>query len=352
MEFACDRCHKRFSTSYQPVTGRVYRIPCKCGNDIVLRFDLPRQAGPPPVPPGAAPRMTPPPLPERYLCMANGRTRVESTPKTMTVGERAPAPVASAPVATAPPQQTAPRNDSFARARLDPTASPEVSGEYPCEPSVPFGLAFAQSRRRAFLAGCGAGASGALVLAGVITLAAWPSGPRSENRVTPPSSVQLASKAVGAPAPLAAAKAAVGRAGAAPDVPRRVKQSPEVVAAPVLVEEVAASPAVVPREAAARAGDEEVEDSSASDDGSAPKPLAEAEDGEASDGAEAQTTEEQTPKLDLRAAEATEATETPAQAAESSVEPERVVLAPAVEPEQTPVSQVSGEGPGNEDRPQ
>ena len=56
MEFVCNRCQKRFSTSYQPVIGREYRIPCKCGNTIVLRFDQPQRMGPPPLPPRAAPR--------------------------------------------------------------------------------------------------------------------------------------------------------------------------------------------------------------------------------------------------------------------------------------------------------
>jgi hypothetical protein len=349
MEFACDRCQKRFSTSYQPVTGRVYRIPCKCGNNIVLRFDLSRHAKPPPFPPA---RMTPPPLPDRYLCMANGRARAGSTMKTMTVGECAPAPDATSPAQTSPAQQTSPRDDGAARARLDPTASPEVSGEYPYEPStsVPFGVAFALSRRRAFLAGCGAGASGAIVLLGAVTLVAWLAGPRSESRVMPAPTVTMASKTEQAPAPLAA-NATVGGDRAAPDVPRRVKRAPRVVAAP-LVEKVAAShPTAVDREDAARADDDEGEDNPDSNDGAEPKQLAEAEDGEASNGAEshALTAEEQRPALDERAAAATEA---PEQADESSNEPDRVALVPAGEPEQTPASDGAPGAPANEDRAQ
>jgi len=348
MEFACDRCQKRFSTSYQPVTGRVYRIPCKCGNTIVLRFDLPRHAEPPPFPRGAASRMTPPPLPDRYLCMENVRARATSTMNTMTVGDCATAPVQTSPVQTSPP-----RDDGAARARLDPTASPEVSGEYPYEPSssVPFGLAFAQSRRRAFLAGCGAGASGAIALLGAVTLVAWLSGPRSGSRVMPASTVTNASKTEQAPAPLAAANATVGGDQAAPDVPRRVKRAPRVVAAP-LVEKVAAShPTAVDREDAARADDDVGEDNPASDDGAEPKQLAESEDGEASDGAEAdaQTTEGQGPALDERAAAATEA---PEHADESSNEPGRVALVPAVEPEQTSAPDGAPGAPANEDRAQ
>jgi hypothetical protein len=253
-------------------------------------------------------------------------------------------------------QQTSPRSAGAARARLDPTASPEVSGEYPYEPStsVPFGVAFAQSRRRAFLAGCGAGASGAILLVGALTLVAWPSGPRSENRVMPAPSVTLASRAEQALAPAASASATVGGARAASDLPRRVKQAPRVVVAPVLVEEVAEShptPTAVDREPAARAGDDEGQDSPASDDGSEPKQLAKAEDGEASDGSEAQaqTTEEQGPALDEGAAAATEA---PARADASSGEPDRVALVPAVEPEQTPASDGAPGVPADEDRGQ
>jgi hypothetical protein len=354
MEFACDRCQKRFSTSYQPVTGRVYRIPCKCGNNIVLRFDSPRSVKPPPLPPRAASRVTPPPLPERYLRMARGGARADPTVKAMTVGERAPAPVATLPLRTPVPASPAPRtNVGAAHARLDPTASPEVSGEYPYEPSssVPFGVAFAQSRRRAFFAGCGAGASGAILLVGAVTLVAWPSGPRSESRVTPASLVTIASTTQQASVPLAVAAVTAGDARAAQDVPRRVRQAPRIVTAPILVEEEEAShPTAVDREAAARAGDDEGQGSPASDDGAESKQVAVASDGAASDGAEAQaqTTEEQGSAIDERA---TAVAEAPAQADESSNEPERVALVPAVEPEQSPASD-GAPGVADEDRGQ
>jgi len=252
-------------------------------------------------------------------------------------------------------QKTSPRSAGAARARLDPTASPEVSGEYPYESStsVPFGVAFAQSRRRAFFAGCGAGASGAILLVGAVALVAWPSGPRSENRAMPAPTVTVASKTEQEPAPPAAASATVGGARAAPDAPRRVKQEPRSLAAPVLVEEVAAShptPTAVNREAAASAGADEGKDSPASADGAEAKQLAEADDGEVSDGSEAQAqpTEEQGPAPDEGAA----AVEAPAQADESSGEPDRVALVPAVEPEQTPSSDGAPGAPANEDRAQ
>ena len=356
MEFACDRCKKRYSTSYQPVTGRVYRIPCKCGNNIVLRFDLPRNAEPPPPPPRPASRRTPPPLPDRYLSMANGRARAEPTMKAMTVGGCAPDPDVTAPLRTAPlrtaplqtaPVQTAPSNDGGGRARLDPTASPELSGEYPYEPStsIPFGVAFALSRRRAFLAGCGAGASGAMVLVGAVALVAWLSGPRSENRVTTASAVNISSKTEQASAPLAAANATLGGDRTAPHVRRRVKQARSVVTQPLylLVETAAAShPTAVERQVAARAGGDEGRGSPAPVNGSEPKQPAAADDGEASDLVEdqaqtavevqAQTAEEHGPALDERAAAATEA---PPKADESSDEPHPVALVPEVELEQT-----------------
>jgi type IV secretory pathway VirB10-like protein len=213
---------------------------------------------------------------------------------------------------------------------------------------VPFGVAFALSRRRAFLAGCGAGASGAIALVGAVMLTAWLLGRRSENRGTTAPTVSIASKTEQASAPVAAANATIGRDRAAPHVPRRVKHAARI-AAPVLVEEVAAShPTAVDRQPAVRADDEDGEDSPASSDGSEPKQLAEAEDGEASAGAvaQAQTTEEQVPALDEGAAAAAEAQ---AQADESSNEPSRVALLPAVDLEQARSSDGAPGAPANED---
>jgi hypothetical protein len=148
--------------------------------------------------------------------------------------------------------------------------------------------------------------------------------------------------------------ATVGSDRAAPAVPRRVKQAPRVVVAPVLVEEVEAShptPTAVDQEAAASPGADDGKDSPASDDGAEPKQLAKAGNGEASDGAEAQaqTTEEQGTSLDEGAAAATEA---PARADASSGEPDRVALVPAVEPEQTQASDGAPGVPADEARGQ
>jgi hypothetical protein len=295
--------------------------------------------------------MTPPPLPDRYLCMANGRARAESTVKTLTAVACAPALEVAPPVQTSPPQ--APKTDGAARVLLDPTASPEVSGEYPYEPStsVPFGVAFARSRRRAFLAGCGAGASGAMVLVGAVVLVTSWSAPRSENRGATPT-VTFASRAEQASTPLAAATAAFGGDRAAPQVPRPVRRAPRVVAAPVLVEErVAAPPTAVGLEASGRPGDEEGEGSAASDDRPEPKQLAKAEDGAASDDAapQAQPPYEPGPALGEREAAATEAE---ARAGEASEEPDRVALVPAVEPEQPAAADGEPGAPADEVRGQ
>jgi hypothetical protein len=251
-------------------------------------------------------------------------------------------------------QQTSPTNGGAGRVRLDPTASPELSGEYPYEPSasVPFGMAFARSRRLAFLAGCGAGASGAMVLVGAVTLVAWLSGPRSETPVTTPPPVNLASKTEQASAPLAAVNATLGRDRAAPDVPRRARQAPRVVAPPVLVETVAeARPPAVEREVAARAGGDEGKDSPAPADEAEPKQLAEADHGEASDSvaAQAQTPEGHGPALDEHPAAPTEA---PAQGDEPADEANRVALVHAVEPEQAAAPDGAPGAPANEDRGQ
>jgi hypothetical protein len=50
MKFTCGECGKRFSTTDDPAPGRVYRIPCKCGNTIIVQMDARAEAGPPPLP--------------------------------------------------------------------------------------------------------------------------------------------------------------------------------------------------------------------------------------------------------------------------------------------------------------
>ena len=65
MKFTCGECGKRFSTTDDPARGREYRIPCECGNTIVVQTNGPAQARPPPLPP--TPRRSTPtqPLPLR-----------------------------------------------------------------------------------------------------------------------------------------------------------------------------------------------------------------------------------------------------------------------------------------------
>jgi hypothetical protein len=54
MKFSCERCGKRYSTANEPGSGRVYRIPCRCGNTIILCADVAPDAATPPPLPGAS----------------------------------------------------------------------------------------------------------------------------------------------------------------------------------------------------------------------------------------------------------------------------------------------------------
>jgi hypothetical protein len=65
MKFSCERCGKRYSTANEPGSGRVYRIPCPCGNTIILCADVaPAACAPSLAPAGqAATPPVPPPLP-------------------------------------------------------------------------------------------------------------------------------------------------------------------------------------------------------------------------------------------------------------------------------------------------
>jgi hypothetical protein len=194
--------------------------------------------------------------------------------------------------------------------------------------SVPFGVAFAQSRRRAFLAGCGAGASAATVLVGALSLTAWLSGPRAENVAAQPPIVNAASKEQASP-PVAVAVAVASVAA-----PARVEPAPpRVVVAPILVEDAAAPRTTVDRKALTAGDDETAADATpvAPDEAPEPPAVAEAEEGEAQEGAEAPAAVEHEPA----SAEATAAeTEAPAPADEPSDPPRQIALAPAAEHEQ------------------
>jgi hypothetical protein len=63
MKFACERCRRRFSTIDEPIAGRVYYIPCKCGHVIALRTDAAGSLEPLAAVRAAA--AVPPPLPQR-----------------------------------------------------------------------------------------------------------------------------------------------------------------------------------------------------------------------------------------------------------------------------------------------
>lgn len=141
MDLSCDRCLARFSTSEEPIPGRTYRVPCQCGNTMVVEIDAS----------GGDPRL-----------------------------------IASAEFELA----TAQRDDPFARAlrpgggrievtgpisaRLaerDPDAPLDDSAEVHVTGAVSFDDLLRQARMKGFLAGSAAGALGAAAIAVALSLA-------------------------------------------------------------------------------------------------------------------------------------------------------------------------------------
>jgi DNA-directed RNA polymerase subunit RPC12/RpoP len=125
MKFTCGECGKRFSTTDDPAPGREYRIPCECGNTIVVQMDARAQAKPPPLPP--APRRSTPThsLP---LQIATDDPFVRAT---MEVPLREPvAPAATSPVAS----PSLARRDPDYAARDE---APEPSSSYACYAALP-----------------------------------------------------------------------------------------------------------------------------------------------------------------------------------------------------------------------
>ncbi len=125
MKFTCGECGKRFSTTDDPAPGREYRIPCQCGNTIVVQMDARAQARPPPLPP--APRRSTP-TQSLPLQIATDDPFARAT---MDVPLQEPvAPTETTPVA------------SPSLARRDPDyaardAAPEPSGSYACHAALP-----------------------------------------------------------------------------------------------------------------------------------------------------------------------------------------------------------------------
>lgn len=188
MKFACDRCHKRFSTSDEPVAGRVYRIPCKCGNTIVVQLDaaaLP--AAPARWAPPAAPRprrSAPPPLPAP-AAIAAPQAPAEPSAAAACAGELELDGVGDDPFARAQRREgpalgvllacasedVTPTVLGAPLARRDPDAPLELSSVYDAEPPVDcFEQEIRRTRTHALaLGGATGGAIGAF-FAAVMTL--------------------------------------------------------------------------------------------------------------------------------------------------------------------------------------
>jgi len=172
MDFSCNRCKERFSTSEEAVPGRTYRIPCGCGNMIVLEIPDPSVETPP---------------------LSSGEYELVRTPRP---DLRAARISGADPEPTAPLLESAPGDDPFARAmppagevsgetpapagtptfggrlaRRDPDAPLDESAEFRVTGAVSFDDILRRARRQGFLAGAGAGALGAAAVAAVLALA-------------------------------------------------------------------------------------------------------------------------------------------------------------------------------------
>jgi hypothetical protein len=146
LRFSCDRCGKRFASVAEPTPGRVYRVRCRCGNEIRItappqspgaprrgdararsseatgpRVDSPALP-PPPLPP-PAPRVAPPP---ETLAPADDPFAFAARADVFAGGVEVPAARADrAAAAVAPaPETLAPADDPFAfAARADAFAA-------------------------------------------------------------------------------------------------------------------------------------------------------------------------------------------------------------------------------------
>ncbi len=203
MDFSCDRCKRRFSTSDEPTPGCAYRIRCDCGNLISVALPLP-----------------PEPRGEREVPAPEPRVVTEVLAPGPQVGPEVLAPEPRvvpdvfAPGPPAEPDPFAPpaggEGPTPARrrplAKRDPLARVE-SAEFRITGEVSFDDVLRRARWRGFLSGCAAGALAAGVVAAVLVL----SGPRP----TPPGIATAPSQ----PAGLAEAPPARPGAGAAAPSP-------------------------------------------------------------------------------------------------------------------------------------
>jgi hypothetical protein len=202
MNFSCDRCQKRFSTSEELVPGRPYRIRCACGNMIVLEMD---DLDP------AARHVDGEPAGDDPFAR---ETQVQS-PR----GAVAPAP------AVIPMR-------AGRLARRDPYAASEESAEYRIPGAVSFDDMLRRARRQGFVAGSVAGALGGLVISAAAALltsrpVATVTVPVLESRVeAAPHTREAARDTPGGSATTRRTAIAMNRNFAAAAAPRHLPETP------------------------------------------------------------------------------------------------------------------------------
>lgn len=176
MTLTCDRCSRQFVIPDQPVPGRVYRVPCRCGANVVFEAGSTgraRSAQP------AAGRWTPPPLPPatragpQLRAPALGAAAAGGVAAQMTgaVGRMTPGALAAWTAALPGP-------DAAGDAPAEPTSQRDIDAlpgldpdpEEGIEHSVLGWISAETARDRAFAVGFASG-SGASVLA--VVAAAW-----------------------------------------------------------------------------------------------------------------------------------------------------------------------------------
>ena len=176
MTLTCDRCCRQFVIPDQPVPGRVYRVPCRCGANVVFEAGSTgraRSAQP------AAGRWTPPPLPPatragpQLRAPALGAAAAGGVAAQMTgaVGRMTPGALAAWTAALPGP-------DAAGDAPAEPTSQRDIDAlpgldpdpEEGIEHSVLGWISAETARDRAFAVGFASG-SGASMLA--VVAAAW-----------------------------------------------------------------------------------------------------------------------------------------------------------------------------------
>src|SRR6266508_3056721 len=173
MDFSCDRCKRRFSTSDEPTPGCAYRIHCDCGNLISVALPLPPEPRGEREVPAPEPQVGPEVLaPEPRVVpdvFAPGPP-AEPDPFAPPAGGEGPTPARRRPLE-----------------KRDPLARVE-SAEFRITGEVSFDDVLRRARWRGFLSGCAAGALAAALVAAVLALSgprATPSGPATVSHPPP-----------------------------------------------------------------------------------------------------------------------------------------------------------------------